>query len=220
MIPEIILLALVSTVRPTSLAAVYALVTQGSVRFLWAYVVAGLAFAVAFGVLVVGVFHGIHVQAGTSGTRAVANIIGGVVILVFAVAFASGRVKRRRPVDRIEGRTDWGSRFSQRLTMRTAAIAGPLTHIPGIFYLVALNVIVAANPFLFGGLIAVLIYDVIWFAVPILALGLSIVRPAAASQMIVAVQTWTKEHGRLIVLVASFVAGTAMVIRGLVGVLT
>ncbi len=77
MIPEIILLALVSTVRPTSLAAVYALVTQGSVRFLWAYVVAGLAFAIAFGVLVVGVFHGIHVQAGTNGTRAVANIIGG-----------------------------------------------------------------------------------------------------------------------------------------------
>jgi hypothetical protein len=36
--------------------------------------------------------------------------------------------------------------------------------------------------------------------------------------MIVAVQTWTKDHGRSIVLVAAFVAGTAMLIRGLVAV--
>ena len=192
MIPEIILLALVSTVRPTSLAAVYALVTQGSVRFLWAYVIAGLAFAVAFGVLVVGVFHGIHFQSGTSHTKAIANLIGGIAALIFAFAYGTRRISGKRVPATKDGRTDWGARLGERLTMRTAAIAGPLTHIPGIFYLLALNIIVAANPWLPGGIIAVLIYDVIWFAVPLLALGLSIFDPPAAGRMIAGLQQWTR----------------------------
>ena len=36
--------------------------------------------------------------------------------------------------------------LEHRLTLRTTAIAGPATHIPGLFYLVALNVIVANDP--------------------------------------------------------------------------
>ena len=127
---------------------------------------AGLAFAIAFGLLVVGVFHGVHIDAGSNGTKAVANIIGGTAALLFAFAYATGRLTGRRIPASGESRTDWGSRLGARLTMRTAAIAGPLTHIPGIFYLIALNVIVAANPRLPGGIIAVLVYDVIWFAVP------------------------------------------------------
>ena len=98
--------------------------------------------------------------------------------------------------------------------MRAAAIAGPLTHLPGLFYLIALNVIVAHNPRLPGGLVAVAIYDAVWFAVPIAALAMCIVNPEAARSTVVQVQRWTGRHARAFVLSISFVVGAALVIRG------
>ena len=65
LILEIFVLALASTIRPTSLAAVYALVSHdGRRRLMWVYVVAGLVFTVAFGALIVGATHGIHLGSG------------------------------------------------------------------------------------------------------------------------------------------------------------
>jgi hypothetical protein len=215
-IPEIIVLALASTVRPTSVAAVYALLSHGSRQLLWVYVIAGLAFSIAFGVIVVGVFHGIHVNAGSDLTRGVADIVGGVVVLAFAAGIATGRIGGRRGDDASGRQGSWASSLEQRLSFRTAAIAGPLTHLPGIFYLVALNVIVAHNPLLPGGVLAVLVFDVIWFALPILALGLSIVNPAAATELIVAVQRWSGRHSRTILLSTTIVVGTALLVRGVI----
>ena len=61
--------------------------------FICAYVAAGLAFTVAFGLAVVYAFHGIHVQSGSDTTKAVADIVGGVVALLFGVAVLTGRVR-------------------------------------------------------------------------------------------------------------------------------
>jgi len=214
-IPEIVVLALASTVRPTSLAAVYTLVSHGTRRLLWVYILAGLAFSVAFGVVVVGVFHGVHLQSGTDRTKGIADIVGGVAILVFAAGAFSGRWSAGRTDETPRFGSRWGGHLEERLTTTTAALAGPLTHLPGIFYLVALNVIVAHNPLLPGGLVAVLVFDVIWFAVPLLALALSIVNPAAARRMITDVQQWTGRNARAIVLFAAVIVGAALVIRGL-----
>jgi len=214
-IPEIILLALASTIRPTSLAAVYTLLSHGSRRLLWVYVAAGLGFCIAFGVIVVGVFHGIHIEAGSDRTKGILDVGGGVVVLLLAIGVATGRGAREHRPDPDRQR-QWRSGFERRLSVRTAAIAGPLTHLPGIFYLVALNVIVAHNPLLPGGLLAVVIFDVIWFTLPIIALALSIVRPDAAKEMIETVQQWSGRHGRGILLTTSTLVGTALLIRGLI----
>jgi Sap, sulfolipid-1-addressing protein len=219
MILEILLLALASTVRPTSLAAVTALLSHESRRrLMFAYIAGGLAFTIAFGVLVVGVAHGIHLHSGDNHTRGVADIIGGVVALLFGVVVLV-RHPQRHSVDDVPGtQAKWLERLDRRLTIRTAAIAGPLTHLPGLFYLVALNLIVAHNPRIPGGLIAVLIYDVIWFALPIIALALCIVRPAAARGVVATVANWTAKRSRAVVLVTSFGVGTALVIRGALAV--
>jgi cytochrome bd-type quinol oxidase subunit 2 len=215
MIPELLLLALASTVRPTSLAAMTALLSHESrKRLMFAYVAGGLAFTIAFGVVVVGVIHGIHLKSGNDDFRGVADIIGGVAALIFGVVVLTGHAPRHSTDDVPGSQGKWLERLNRRLTMRTAAIAGPLTHIPGVFYLVALNLIVAHHPRIPGGLIAVLIYDVIWFALPITALALCIVRPAAASGLVATVAQWTSEHSRVLVLVASFGVGAALVIRG------
>ncbi|HVD26881.1 MAG TPA: hypothetical protein VNC79_00065, partial [Mycobacteriales bacterium] len=100
------------------------------------------------------------------------------------------------------------------LTIPAAAAAGPLTHIPGLFYLIALNVIVAHEPRLPGGLLAVLIYDAIWFALPIAALATCIVNPDTARDVVVRVERWTAQHSRTLLLTTSFVVGVALVIRG------
>lgn len=219
MLVEVMILALASTVRPTSLAAVSALLTRDARRRLMlAYVAGGLAFTVLFGVLVVTVFHGIHLHTGSNRAIAIADIIGGVAALLFGLALLFGVVGRysarwtRRP-DRARS-----SRLDQRITVRAAALVGPLTHIPGLFYLIALNVIVAYNRDLPGDLIAVGAYNAVWFAVPIAALVVCIADPDRAQTMVVAVQDRAKRHSRQIVLVASFAIGAILLIRGLLSI--
>ena len=90
---EIVLLALASTVRPTSLAAVYVLVGSESPRRLMiVYITAGLTFTIAFGLLVVWAFNGVDINSGSDKTKGVAEILGGVVVLAFAVLVRTGRV--------------------------------------------------------------------------------------------------------------------------------
>jgi Sap, sulfolipid-1-addressing protein len=213
LIIELILLGLASTVRPTSLAAVSAFLSHGSRRpLLLAYIVCGLAFTVGFGVVVVGAFHGVHIGAGSERTKGIAEIIGGAILLLVGCAVLAGRVPRRS--DRAAPAGAWKARLDRRLTIPTAAVAGPLTHIPGLFYLIALNVIVAHEPRVPGGLLAVGIYNAIWFTLPIAALAICIVNPDAARDVVVRVQRWTGQHSRALLLGTSFVAGGVLVVRG------
>jgi hypothetical protein len=214
-IVEVFLLALASTVRPTSLAAVSALLAgESRRRLMFAYVIAGLAFTIAFGVLVLGVFHGVHLHAGSNRTKGIADIIGGVVALLFGFAVLTGALRRRAGPPSTGTGTSRLARLEQNLTVRVAALVGPLTHIPGILYLVALNVIVAADPRLPSGLFALGIYNGIWFAVPIAALVVCIVDPDRAQGIVLAIQDGAKRHARTITLVLTFGVGTALIVRG------
>ncbi len=215
MIIEIFVLSLASTVRPTSLAAVAAILSHDSRRrLLSAYIVGGLTFTIGFGVLVVGAFHGVHIHAGSGRTKGVADILGGVVALLFGLAVATGLVARARQ-RRVPGNAGrFKARLDRGLTVPTAAVAGPLTHIPGVFYIIALNVIVAHEPNVPGGLLAIVVYDAIWFAVPIAALALSVVKPSAASDAVLWAQRWTERHSRAIALTVASGVGVALIIRG------
>ena len=104
--------------------------------------------------------------------------------------------------------------LNRRLTSRTAALAGPATHLPGFFYLIALNVIVAHNVRVARGTLAVVTYNAIWFALPILALVICIMKPDAARDAIGSVHRWARDHSRAILLWVSFLVGTALVVRG------
>jgi Sap-like sulfolipid-1-addressing protein len=217
LIIELLVLALASTVRPTSLAAVSAILSHDSRRrLLVAYVAAGLAFTLAFGVVVVFALHGIHFNSGSDRTKGVADIVGGVAVLLFGCAVLTGRIPRRSDHD-VSG-VGWKARLDRQLTVTTAAIAGPLTHIPGLFYLIALNIIVAHNPKVPGGLIAVAIFDAIWFALPLVALATCTVNPVAARDAVASVQRWTAQHSRGLLLGTSFTVGVALVIRGALSV--
>jgi hypothetical protein len=214
---EVFVLALASTIRPTSLAAVYTIISHDDRRALMlAYLAAGLAFTIGFGLIVVYAFHGVHVYTGNDVTKGVADIVGGTVALLFGVAIATGRLRRSPDHDAPVLHSRWQARTSGRVTTKTAALAGPVTHIPGLFYLIALNVVAAYDVRVARGTIAVLTYNAVWFALPILALVVCILRPSEATQVVGAVDDWARSHTRAILLVVSFGVGTVLLIRGLI----
>jgi cytochrome bd-type quinol oxidase subunit 2 len=213
---QIILLALASAVRPTSLVAVYALAREHPpARFMVAYVAAGLAFTVTVGVAVIFVCRGIELDAGTDRTKAIAEILAGALALSLGIAVLAGRV-RLGPV--ASGRPAMGDRAGRlqhrKITTRTAALAGPATHIPGLLYLVALDLIVSKEPDVPGGLLEIGIYNAIWFALPITVLAICIVNPAAARTLVYRVQNEAAAHARTIVLLVAFGVGGWLLIAG------
>jgi Sap, sulfolipid-1-addressing protein len=213
---EIIVLALASAIRPTSLAAIYALLAHSRRKVLLiAYLIVGIVCTIAFGLIVVYAFHGIHPHFGRDKTKGIADIIGGTVALLFGLAVLTHLLGTGRGHDAPAPRVH----LEGHLTLRTAALAGPATHLPGIFYLIALNVIVAHNLHVAGGMVAVSIYNLVWYALPIIALCLCIVRPATALATVEGVQHFTRRHSRAIVLTVSFGVGAALLIHGLILVL-
>lgn len=215
MIVEIFVLALASTVRPTSLAAVSALVVHDARRRLMsAYVIAGLAFTLGFGAIIVGLTQGIELHSGTDRTKGIADLAGGIVAVAFGVGIATGRLGRGRTDDAPAPAGRMRSALGRHVTTRTAALAGPATHIPGLFYLIALNVIVAHHVAVADKAFALLTYNAVWFALPLAVLVACIVRPEVADDLIAAVQRWARDHAHAILLTVSFGAGTALVVRG------
>jgi small neutral amino acid transporter SnatA (MarC family) len=212
---QVILLALASSIRPTSLAAVYALLSADAPRRLMAvYVAAGLAFTVPFGLVAISVFSSIEVGAGTDRTSGIAEIVGGVLVLTFAFSVLTGRVGEARSGGAPEPSRRWNKLHPRRLTVRIAALAGPLTHIPGIFYLIALNIIIAYHARASRRLLEVLTYNAIWFAIPLCALAVCIVAPDQAREVVAVLQRWTRDHLRTILLVVSSGLGAALVVKG------
>ncbi len=213
---EVVLLALASTVRPTSLAAVYVLVGSESPRRLMiVYITTGLVFTIAFGVLVIWAFNGVDINSGSDKTKGVVEIVGGIVVLAFAVLLRTGHVGGPHPDDAPDAPRRCKPRLERRLNAGTAALAGPVTHIPGLFYLIALNVIAAHQPSIPDGLVEVLIYNVVWFALPIGALAISVIDPPAARRVVDGLRLWTLSHTHALLLTVSLVAGAGLVIRGL-----
>jgi len=214
-IVELILLALASTIRPTSLAAVYAILSGDAPRrLLTAYVAAGAAFTITVGLIVLLAFDGIQTQPGSGRAKGIAEVAGGVVALAFGVLVLTGRVLGARPDDAPRPPGRWAALRERRLTFRGAVLAGPATHIPGLFYLIALNLIAAYQADAPRAVVQVLLYNALWFALPLAALAICIADPDAARRMIAAMEAWTREHTRQILLTASFVVGAALVVRG------
>ena len=214
---EVVLLALPTAIRPTSLAAVYALVSRDEPRrLLAAYTLAGMVFTITIGLLVVWVFNGIEAATGSSEAAAVFTIITGALIIALGVGLLTGRVRWPPAAGPAAGgmaRTN--ALLDRSVTVRTAALAGPATHLPGVFYLFALNLIVADDPPVGQTIVDVLAYNAVWFVLPIGALLVCMVRPEAARQGVAAITGWTAQHARTIMIVVCFVIGAALVVRGL-----
>jgi hypothetical protein len=212
---EIVLLGLASALRPSSLVAVYALVRERSPsRLMAAYVIAGLAFVFAVGAAVLLVFSGIELQAGTHRTKGIAEIAAGIVALGLGATLLIGPAPLEKGAS-APGASGRLERLRQReFSTRTAAVAGAATHIPGVLYLLALDLIVAQEPDLASELIQVGVYDALWFAPPILVLAICILDPEAARNGTHLFERWARAHARTILTVVTVGVGAWLLVEG------
>jgi hypothetical protein len=213
---EAVVLALASAIRPsTSLAAVYALLSTSRPRQLLApFIAAGFAVSAGIGVLVVSVLHGVDLPGGRSDFTAFVDIAAGVAALGFAAGVLSGRVSRpRRRSEPSE--PPWPVRMLRRPSLKVAAGAGVMTHVPGLFYLVALNAIAAQQPALGEAVVEVLIYNGIWFSVPIAAFVFARRRPLEAHDLMSRANGWGRRHQQMVAVVLFAAVGVFLIVTGL-----
>ena len=219
MSPESILLAILNALRPTGVAAVYALLsTPRQRRLLVAYIAAGFAWSFAVGMVVVVALHGVKVETGSSTANSVASLGLGAAAAGFAAGIATGRIETPSP-----GPSTGQSRVSRALrnpTLAVAAGAGVATHLPGLFYLLGLNTISESGPGLAVGAVNVLIFDAIWFAIPIAALAVALRRPAAARMALDRASAWARRHQQRLATVVFAVVGVAFTLKGAVDLLS
>ena len=213
-----LLLAIVNAARPSGIAAVYALLaTSRPRRLLAVYIAVGFAWSVAVGIFVVGVLHGVKVATGGSTANAVVSLGLGAAAVGFAFGTATRRIQTPAPK-----RPAGGGRVSRTLrdpSLAVAAGAGIATHLPGLFYLLGLNAISAVNPSFLVGALGVLVFDAIWFAIPIAALAVSLRRPEAAREGLDRVNSWARRYDRQIATVLLAAVGTYFGVKGAVDLL-
>jgi Sap, sulfolipid-1-addressing protein len=213
--PDVLLLALASAPRPAGITALYALLSASSRRpVVVAYVAAGFTFSVAVGVLVVAIFHGAGIDYRGTDVYAVIELLGGLATLGFAIAVGAGR--RELPSrDRSNREEPTIVRRLRNPTVTTASVAGVATHVPGVFYIVALNAIVAEGPSLFAGVLQVLLFNAIWFAATIAAVVIFLLRPGVARRALARVDNWARRHARGVTVLVFGLAGSYLTIRGM-----
>jgi hypothetical protein len=220
--PEAVLLALTAVIRPTSAAAVFAMLSSPRPqRLLVAYLVAGLAFSVAVGTLVVVLLGGLQ-STRASTARPLLDLVLGISALGCAASAWIGWLPRSRPRGPVEGDSaepdSWLRRRLRDLSPSGAAAAGVLTHLPGLVYLAALNAIAATGSGFAGGVLQVVVYNGIWFSLAIVALVLSVYRPTVSREFLERFIAWTREHLRVILIVSFGALGGYLVAVGVIGI--
>ncbi|HEY0815211.1 MAG TPA: GAP family protein [Pseudonocardia sp.] len=216
MSPEALLLALTTVIRPTTVAALFAILGHSRpLRLLVAYIVGGLAFSLAIGVVVVTLLRGIGLALSSSASRPVLDIVLGGAALGYASAVWAGWQPRRGTSGPAEA-PGWLHRHLRKLSIRSAAAAGVLTHLPGVIYLAALNAITGSALGVVDGLFQVAVYNAIWFSLPFFALAMVQRRPNVTRKLLKRLRSWILLYRRRIVVLFLALLGGYLVSTGIV----
>ena len=223
-------LALASAVDPALIAAVAIMLSRRQpARLLVAYLVGGFAVSVGLGVLILFVL-GRSAFGGDSGNlESPADDIGaGLVLLAIAVAVATGAGARLAMVVRARWRSHARAKSSDAsdeakrpslLDRARAAdspwvawLAGAAWGTPGAFYLVALALIANSRDSIAGQIAAILVFNVVMFALVEVSLVAFLVAPDRTRAMIQRSSEWTGAHRRgFVALVVGALAAYALV---------
>src|SRR5688500_14183540 len=191
---EALVLALTAVIRPTSAAAVFAMLsTPRPQRLLVAYLVAGLGFSLAVGTLVVGLLSGLPSTRASAPVRPHLDLVLGTSALVCAASAWIGWLPRSRPGGSAEP-DSWLQRRLTDMSPSGAAAAGVLTHLPGLVYLAALKAIAAGAGGTASGVLQVVVYNGIWFSLAIVALVMSVYRSTGYRDVIARVIALSLEN--------------------------
>lgn len=217
-------LGLLSSARAVPLAVVYALLLAPGRRWLLtAYVGAGLVLSLGVGAAVVAWFGAPSGSAEAGTDRLVIDLVLGATALVAAVVLRhprfhspAGTRGRRRVAPGSALRSALGERLRSP-TMTSAGLAGAVTNLPGVFYIAGLVAILETHPTHAGGLLQVVVYNILRFAVPVLALVSVFLRPDRTAVAMRTAQDWGIRHRRNLITVVLGAVGVYLVVKALLG---
>jgi hypothetical protein len=209
---EALALSVVSMIRPTTAAAVWAmLVSSRPRRLLAVYLLAGMAVSLSVGIAVVLVAGEALSERSGFHFRASVLVLLGLVALLGAVAVRLGWARRFRPDVPTTGHR------RRRLSPAAAAAAGVLTHLPGVFYIAALGAITGAGAAATGTVAQVVVYNLVWFAPAIVALGVSLVGTIPSGDRLVGALAWGRAHEEPILTICLAGVGVWLIVKGVAG---
>jgi Sap, sulfolipid-1-addressing protein len=201
-------LAVVSIVRPTTAAAVWAmLVSSRPRRLLGSYLLAGMAVSLTVGIAVVLVAGQLWSPRQVAGSRGVVLVVLGAVALLLSAAVWFGWVPRFRLARAADRRP-------RALSPVGAAIAGVVTHLPGVFYLAGLSAIVATGAAAAGATLQVVVYNLVWFSPAIVALGVCVFGTVPSVESTQRIAARARAHETAITSVCLGLVGVWLVARG------
>jgi hypothetical protein len=214
---EALALAVVSIIRPTTAAAVWAmLVGSRPRRLLAAYLLAGMGVSLSVGIAVVLAAGDAFLGRSGFQLRATVLVLLGSVALLGAVAVRLGWMRRFRQdaLATVRHRHRHGQR---RLSPVGAAATGVLTHLPGVFYLAALGAIIGTGAAATGEVVQVIVYNLVWFAPAIVALGVSLFGTIPSSDRLAGAVAWGRAHEDMILTVCFAGVGVWLIVKGVTG---
>jgi hypothetical protein len=218
---EALVLSLTAVVRPTSVAALLAiLATMHPRRLLTVYLVVGLTFSVGLGAVVVVLLGGWG-SGRSAPSRPVLDIVLGACSLAYSVGTAAGS-RRHDEVEEPDGAgrpAGWMQHHLQNISLPAAALAGVLTHLPGLVYVAALNAIAGSGAGPAGLILQVVVYNTVWFSLPALALVLSIYRPNLCRRLLEQIALEMRRHRRTITVGFFGVLGVVLLATGIADLL-
>jgi hypothetical protein len=206
---EALALALISTVRPTTAAAVWAML-RGSRprRLLAAYLLAGMAVSLPVGIAVILLSGEALVPRSASGFRGVLLIALGACSLLGAVAVRLGWLRRFRPQEPAAAHP------VRHLTPTAAATAGVVTHLPGVFYLAGLGAIAGTGSAAAEAVVQVVVYNLVWFAPALVALGFCLFGTIPSGERWARAVSWGRDHQEPILIVSFAAVGLWLTVKG------
>jgi hypothetical protein len=218
---QIFILALYAAVYPALLAAVGVLLASARrTQLLTAFLFAGLAVSIGFGVGIVLLIHGSGaVSHKGSGWSWGTDLARGVLALLLALALGTHawqRLRARHAKPEPGERDPWTQRLLGRESVPIVVIASIVLNLPGAVYLVALKDIAAGRHSAAVELVLVLSFNVIMFALAEIPWVGLIVAPERTQQLVKRAMDFLGVHGTKIATGLCVIVGVHLVVRGIV----
>jgi hypothetical protein len=217
--PDALILAFASVIRPMSVATVYAMLSAARpARLMTAYIVAGFVFSIGTGIVLVILLGSSAGPRAADEVRAVIPLVLGAVSLGFAAGLLAGGgqgLALNPPgADPGPDSSSWFGRQLADMSTPRAALAGMLTHKPGLFYLAALSAIANSTSSDAHRIFQVVLYNAIWFAMPVAALAFATRRPVELQDFLrrTSERIWRRQ--REIMIAAFGLLGVYLIVRG------
>jgi hypothetical protein len=167
-----------------------------------------MAVSLSVGIAVVLVAGGALSERSGFHFRAAVLVLLGSIALLGAVAVRLGWARRFRPD------VPTAVHHQRRLSPAAAAATGVVTHLPGVFYIAALGAITGTGAAATGAVVQVVIYNIVWFAPAIVALGASLAGTIPSGDRLVGAAAWGRAHQDLILAICFAGVGVWLIVKG------